>query len=128
MQKEGSQKAAHLISRGWEVKVRAVSGKFHVEVLIELQDEHGLDRDGRGGEGGESSKGGWMFQAIGTSCAKSVVGEEPRERTHGGFSKPGLEIHQKATLTQCPWVAPNSYTLVPYLTLGCPAKPSSHST
>lgn len=73
-----------------------------MEVLIELQDEHGLDRDGRGGEAGKSSKGGWMFQATGISCAKSVVGEEPRERTHGGFSKPGLEIHQKATFTQCP--------------------------
>lgn len=46
MLKKGS-KQADLISPGWAVKVRMLSGDFLEEVIVELKDEQWFNRDAR---------------------------------------------------------------------------------
>lgn len=46
MLKKGS-KPADLISPGWAAKVRMLSGDFLEEVIVELKDEQGFNRDAR---------------------------------------------------------------------------------
>lgn len=72
---------------------------------------------------GQRSKGG-CFKPTGTVCGH----EEPCERAREGFviqTGPRTSLEGNAD-RRSKWVTPNSHTLVPYLTSGCPAKHSSH--
>lgn len=108
MLKKGS-KPADLISPGWAAKVRMLSGDFLEEVIVELKDEQGFNRDARwgegevrGGSGGIRSRGG---------CSKQLgqfVQRQQMEKTQANghmkasLIKPDLKIHWKAMPRGCP--------------------------